>query len=235
MKRTATILTISVVTIALLVGSVELLRATRYRPSIVIHSSAKDVGLVRQGEKITQSFKIENRGKRTLVISDVESDCYCTSTPTTELQIPPGETKQFALTVDTSRLEGTVQREASLYTNDPYQSLVKVVINATVVPEFRLSAAAIDFGSIRAGRSATERLVLSLPAGGEHRVHVTGADSDASEVSIRLLPEGDHQLAVVATLSQAAQPGWWMSNVTVRSTSTAMPLFTIPVRAYIQK
>jgi len=68
---------------------------------------------------VVHTFVLSNEGDEVLEIADVVPSCSCTTTELVSSEIPPGESSQLLVRVDTTGFAGLVLREVYVFSNDP--------------------------------------------------------------------------------------------------------------------
>lgn len=99
-------------------------------PRIFIEPAEKDFGDQQAGSYVQTSFKISNKGKNELKILSLNAQCSCT-TPTIDRNvIAPGETANLTVKFDLLGHAGVLQKPVTLYTNDPKNPTINVLLKA---------------------------------------------------------------------------------------------------------
>ena len=84
---------------------------------------------------VTAQFEIKNKGLRHLTISDVKTDCGCTTVELPKKSLGPGEKFTLKLTYD-ARMLGHFQKQAAIYSNatkEPVYIMMKGVVVTEVL------------------------------------------------------------------------------------------------------
>ncbi len=106
-------------------------------PKIFVEQRKIDLGRVRQGESVTATFFVENRGDADIDIQSVRTSCSCTVSgelTADERRIEPGETLALGVTFDSKGRKGAQNREVTINSNDPIEPRLKLYLEADVVP-----------------------------------------------------------------------------------------------------
>jgi hypothetical protein len=95
-----------------------------------------DWGTIPVRPPVKQTFPIQNRGDKPLIISNVVTSCGCTTAELTSSVIPPGQRADLVVTFDPAFHEtsGPVTRLVWLETNDPAMPVVELRMDANVTP-----------------------------------------------------------------------------------------------------
>ena len=102
------------------------------KPVIVFEQMVYDFGKVDQESILRHTFIFKNKGKDTLIIDRVNATCSCTGTLLSEREIAAGESGKLEIELHTEDNTGEMTRTIKVYTNDPDNKIIKIVIKATV-------------------------------------------------------------------------------------------------------
>lgn len=101
-------------------------------PKLVIPLERYDFGTIKSGDVVKYSFRINNGGKRDLVIRSTQASCGCTATKPEKTVIAPGEETYIAIEFDSRGRTGKQHKTVSIYTNDPHYSSATLHIEGMV-------------------------------------------------------------------------------------------------------
>jgi uncharacterized protein YcfL len=95
------------------------IEAAKPKPMTTIQwlDSAKNIGKVKEGEKIEISYRFKNTGTELLIINNVVVSCGCTVAEKPEEPIAPGAEGAIKATFDTKGRVGTNHKTMAVYTN----------------------------------------------------------------------------------------------------------------------
>jgi hypothetical protein len=88
-------------------------------------------GTIKQGEKVSNSFKLTNTGKSDLLIRNVRASCGCTAVKHANI-VKPGETTEIAVTFNSRGKSNRQNKSISVITNDPKNPTTILRIMGTV-------------------------------------------------------------------------------------------------------
>lgn len=105
-------------------------------PVFKVASTNIDLGKIKGASKNEVEFKFTNEGKSDLVIRHIRSTCGCTAVQQGNLGvgIKPGESSSIKAVFNSGSYKGKVTKAIYVYTNDPKNSEVVLMLNATVEP-----------------------------------------------------------------------------------------------------
>jgi hypothetical protein len=168
------------------------------------------------------------------VIRAVEGGCACTAISATGTEIPPGARGQIEAALDTSGIEGTVNKQVSVETNDVQRPSLVLTIRVAVEPEFKLSERHIDFGVNKLGRPRSESIVIEVVRESVRPIDARSTDPAFSASIERVPSHGDVRFRLVAVQEPFLLRGWHYGNILVRTNSSFLPELRVPVRTVIE-
>ncbi|MBI1306033.1 MAG: DUF1573 domain-containing protein [Bacteroidetes bacterium] len=103
------------------------------KPTIFMEKTTFDLGEIKEGAKKQMTFTVKNTGKSPLKILKVYSVCSCTVLTNLEGEIQPGESVEVTITFDSIFQNSRVEKEVTIYTNDPSKPKVSIMIYAQII------------------------------------------------------------------------------------------------------
>jgi len=103
------------------------------RPRAVPTEPIKDFDVVAKGEVITHEFEIRNEGSAVLELTDVRPACGCTVAEY-DRKIAPGKSGKVKATVQTDNFGGPIAKSIAVFTNDPDNPKLQLMVKANVKP-----------------------------------------------------------------------------------------------------
>jgi len=104
-------------------------------PVFKLESNTFDLGKIKGSTQNEVEFKFTNQGKNDLLIRHIRATCGCTAIQqeTQGVGVKPGESSSIKATFSSGSYKGKVTKAIYVYTNDPKNSEVVLMINADVV------------------------------------------------------------------------------------------------------
>ncbi len=90
---------------------------TSQLPKFSFTNDAYDFGQIKQGEKVSYSFKFKNTGNTPLIISSASASCGCTVPSYPEEPIQPGEESKIDVVFDSNGKMGMQTKTITLVAN----------------------------------------------------------------------------------------------------------------------
>ncbi|MEZ4996412.1 MAG: DUF1573 domain-containing protein [Bacteroidales bacterium] len=104
-------------------------------PVFKLESNTVDFGKIMQNSTADVEFFFTNEGKSDLVIRHVKSGCGCTALMPTENVIKPGAKSSIKAKFSSGGYKGQIYKNIFVYTNDPKNSEVMLMIKGEVLVE----------------------------------------------------------------------------------------------------
>jgi hypothetical protein len=117
---------------ALLVTTAAWAEEATKAPLIRVEPEGFDFGNVLPGKTLRKEFTIRNFGNAPLELENVSTTCGCTAALAGAKTVEPGGSTPLAVTFQTRRFTGKVERKVLVRSNDPKTPLVEVKLGATV-------------------------------------------------------------------------------------------------------
>ncbi len=106
-------------------------RSSPTEPPLVPSELIWVFGIIPPSAKVTHHYALSNPHEDTVTITEIESDCDCTTVPKAPVAIAPGETYLLKVEFDTRTYYGETNREIKITTD--YEPLPKMILYFTSV------------------------------------------------------------------------------------------------------
>ncbi len=101
-------------------------------PVAVCENTVFDFGSIKEGQSVTNTFKLTNTGKSDLLIRNVRTSCGCTTSKNANIA-KPGETIDFVVTFNSSGKRGRQNRSLTIINNDPKNPSINLRVIGNVL------------------------------------------------------------------------------------------------------
>ncbi len=101
-------------------------------PKIAFATPEHDFGQIKNGEVIKHAYVFTNNGSATLVISNVQTSCGCTTAGEWTRQVEPGKTGSIPIQFNSGSFSGAVGKSITVTCNDPNQPTVVLQIKGVI-------------------------------------------------------------------------------------------------------
>lgn len=122
-------------------------------PTISFRETVYDAGDSWEGEVVSHTFTFTNTGNAELKISRVRSTCGCTASNLSSDTIAPGESGEIRASFNTQRYRGKKSQPIYVYSNDPANPTIQLLLETTVKTVAAFSPPDIQFGNVAYGKS----------------------------------------------------------------------------------
>jgi len=209
-------------------------------PAAVIENPVVDVGVVAKGESIEQVFTVSNSGDGVLEILDVQSACGC-AIAEFDRTIAPGGSGEVRAVVTTESLDGPVAKSVTLYTNDPTNPRLDLVVKANIRVHVDATPSYARFIQVLGEESQTVTMVLS--SGSYRNLKVSRIESPypfldvryrEAEPQERLVERDGRQWAIVVSLPSDAPVGPLADYLRVHTNHPQQKVLQLPVHGFVQ-
>lgn len=150
-------------------------------PAAVALESIKDFGVVNKGQRVTHEFHIRNDGDAVLRITDVKPSCGCTVADF-DKTVAAGEIGKVTATVDTRNFKGGIAKSVRVYTNDPDNPQIDLVIKANVKSQIEVDPGYARFIAVYGEPQKTS--VQTVWSGDRDDLRILKAESPYSFVKV---------------------------------------------------
>ena len=120
-----------IVCVALTAACLAALPALAAAPQAVVEKPVIDVGEVKRGDKVRVNFDVRNGGDAELEITEVKPSCGCTVADF-DARIAAGAAGRVRAVLDTRSFTGAIAKAVTVFTNDPANPKIHLVIKAKI-------------------------------------------------------------------------------------------------------
>ncbi|MCB9462486.1 MAG: DUF1573 domain-containing protein [Candidatus Eisenbacteria bacterium] len=191
-------------------------------------------GEVSQGEHVEYTFEFQNGGTDTLKVEQVESSCGCTAVAPRDRAIAPGASSGIQVVFHTRDYKGERSQVVAVYTNDPTEPRVDLVVHATVMPLIQSADDWLDFGEVTVGTKKTVGTLVTADPGTDFEI--LGFEGDKDLVDWNVVPaSAPDKIAyrVEATLRKDAPIGRFSERVLMKVKHPAKEEERIGIRGHV--
>jgi hypothetical protein len=214
-------------------GAVQKPPASPVGPKIQFASQSHDFGRVIEGEVANHTYTFTNVGSQTLVISDVQVSCGCTTAMDWSRSVEPGQTGTIAIQFNSATFSGPVGKSIIVTCNDPGEPVVTLQLTANiwrtieVTPQFAILSVTAESPSntttMRITNNQPEPLTLAAPE----------CDNRAFAAELKTIQPGRAFELLVRTVPPLPV-GNVSATISLKTSSTNIPTLTITAIANVQ-
>jgi hypothetical protein len=122
-------------------------------PRVQVDQADFNFGTMQQGRRKSHTFVFKNLGAAPLKLRVGKPTCKCTVGSVTERPIPPGESGTVTLEWTAITGSGPFRQSAPVYTNDPLNSTIELVIHGEVTDAEGIEPRELAFDTVPVGES----------------------------------------------------------------------------------
>jgi hypothetical protein len=108
-------------------------KKTKSGATLFLPETQHNFGKVKEGDIVSHTFQLINKGSELLEIKDIKSSCGCAATLLSNPSIKPNEAATLKVDLDTKNRVGKLSRTITLYSNDAEQENKIITIFAEVI------------------------------------------------------------------------------------------------------
>jgi len=201
-------------------------------PAVFAPVKSYDFGTVKQGEKVSHCFRLENQGNAPLKIEHMQLTLP-DMTARVPVSIPAGKTAPVCVQFGTSTLNLKVRAQARLSTNDPTQPQISFLVTGVVKAPIDLVPMAAVFAAVWKGEGGqgTVTIVNNQPK----PLQVRGLEVEGREFKARLETQKAGQVyKVVVTIPRDLAPGYYTGTVYANTDSADYARIGIPINLLVR-
>jgi Protein of unknown function (DUF1573) len=204
------------------------------QPQLLIDGPVFDFGRVDQGMTVDHVFRLLNQGTTPLRLDEVRASCDCTLAEASATEIPPGQSAQVSVRLDTLRIAGPTTKTITIRSNDPAVPVAGLSLVGQVLTDAVAAPPMVFLGRFPQGRTAQYEVVVAAGRP-EVSVSVTEVRSASRYLTARLEADGDGLgQKVVVEISPEIPIGNFNAEVVISTTSARTPTVVVPVFGVVE-
>lgn len=197
---------------------------------------SKDFGSVPKGPALTHPFRLVNKTRAPVTISNVRVSCGCVTASVLKATLAPGEETIVHAHMDTRRFSGSKTVTIYVQFSQPSSDEVRLWVQANSRDDVSVAPETFAFGVTKRGSNATSTVTITFLGGSEARILDVQCESNYVQTTLQALPRqhGDVQYQLTARLRADAPVGKWYTDIWVRTNNAAMPRVRVPLTVEIE-
>jgi len=205
-------------------------------PEIHFPETLHDFGTILATDKVTNEFKVINRGDAPLVLTKAKASCGCTVASFTRTAIPPGGEGAVTVTFSPGKRRAEQKKTVSISSNDPKNPRVKITVRAFVEAVFDFENPVLYIGKV--GWKDAGSKTITIRVRDAEAVKVAGIDSSSAFLSARMLEgfsadEKSQLLTMEVNLAPGLPPGRINETITVRTNLSEQPSARLRISGHV--
>jgi hypothetical protein len=199
---------------------------------------SKDFGSVPRGPAQKHNFRLVNKTKQAVNISNVKVSCGCLTayaSPKTYLQ--PGEETTIITSMDTTRFTGAKSVTVTVTFDRPNFEEVRLWVQANSRNDFMVTPDTFGLGQVKRGTTPTATVRVTFYGNSSARIESAKGESNYVQPVIKevhRLDTGEVAYDVTAKLRADTPVGKWYTDVWVKTNILTMPQVRVPLTVEVE-
>jgi hypothetical protein len=203
-------------------------------PRMTFVTNQYHFGRVTAGTLVKYVFIVSNAGDQTLEISKVTPGCHCTTAGDWAHQVEPGKTGNIPIQFDSGSFRGDVTKTITVTSNDKQAPNQTLTLRGTVWREIEVNP---QFAQINVMPDAPSNLTTVVHITSQSDEPVTVSDPTSAnglfKAELKTIKPGK-EFEVIVTAVPPLAPGNNTGTISVKTSSTNMPVINITAIAMVQ-
>ena len=214
-------------------------------PKISVQPEEYNFGSIVQGDTVSHSFEIYNKGNAELRIVNVRASCGCTAATPAKTNLQPGDSTDLNVIFNSHGKMGMQNKIVYIKTNDPSNTVYSVRFNGNVVsdksllgdnPKIYFPEITHDFGKVENGKVVD--YIFKFVNQGNSVLNIqdirTSCGCTAALVSSKSVKPGEDG-TIKVELNTKGHTGKMVRTVTIKSNDPKAPTSTLTIFAEVVK
>lgn len=197
---------------------------------------SKDFGTVPRGPTLSHHFRLVNKGRQPIQISNVRVSCGCSSATALQTYLRPGEETSILVRMDTTRFFGPKTVTIYVQFNQPSFDEARIWVQANARNDFSLTPDTFAFGQVKRGSAPSSTVRMTFQ--GHPGAGVLAVRSESNYLLTEFKEVHRAALEVVYDLTvklRADTPvGKWYTDVWVKTTLPSLPVVRVPLSVEVE-
>jgi hypothetical protein len=195
-----------------------------------------DFGNMKQMESRDTAVTVTNNGAGILHIREVDADCGCTIPTLAKNELAPGESTVVEINFNSKKFHGNVVKMVHIYSNDPDQPVVDVMLTANVFSPLIIDPPTqrTGFSQSLQGEELTNLVTFTATEAPQLEIDATKSRKGLFDIKTINNYEGNPQVAVMEVTIPADMPtGRQRDNVRVKTNIEDTPYVDIELACWV--
>jgi hypothetical protein len=203
-------------------------------PKIEFGEPTFDFGKLAAGPMINHVFTFTNTGDKVLEIKDVRPSCGCTTAGDYDHQVQPGKGGSIPVRFNSANYTGPIHKTVIIICNDPSETNLVLHIQGTIWRPIEVTPDSATF-LLSSDTQTNEVKVVRIVSNLEQPLAVSEPEctNAAFQTTLKTVRAGkEFELAI--SLAPQSKPASLSAPITLKTSSTNLPLITVMARALVQ-
>src|SRR5262249_48622896 len=192
---------------------------------------SKDFGAVPRGPLLRHHFRVVNRTKQTVVMSNPRVSCGCVTATATKTRLEPGEETTIYATMDTTRFTGPKSVTIFVQSESPSFEEVRLYVQAVGRNDFTVSPEVLSFGQVKRGTEATASTTVTIYSHAGAKLVTARGESNYVQPTFEEERRSDYEVVykLTAKLRSDTPVGKWFTDVWLTTNLDSLTKVRVPL------
>jgi hypothetical protein len=195
--------------------------------------SGCDFGTVPRGMQLSHQFRVVNKSKDNVSISNVRVSCGCVSASALKYQLGPGEETVILANMDSRRFFGFKQVTVFVTFSAPRFEETRLNVQAVARDDVSFAPESIAMGKVKKGESKAGKMTMSFTGGA--KITEISSESAFVQPTFKDISNGAGTAwEIEANLRGDTPPGRWYTEIWVKTANPNFPKLRVPVTVEVE-
>jgi hypothetical protein len=200
---------------------------------------SRDFGSVARGPTLSHPFRVVNKTKGNVRISNVRVSCNrCSSATALKTELAPGEETQILVTMDTLQFQGSKIITVYVQFDQPNFEEVRLWVQANSRDDVTVTPDTLSFGRIKRGSTPSASVRVAFLGNAQWKILSVASDSNYIQPTCKLVSQDVATSSVsyelTAKLRSDAPVGKWYTDIWLKTNNPATPRVRVPLTVEIE-
>lgn len=204
-------------------------------PRMDFASKEYNFGRVNMGQQVNHVYVVSNSGDATLIISNVQPGCHCTTARPWTREIAPGKTGEIPIKFDSSGFHGDITRTITVTSNGKNAPVQTLFLRGSIWREIEVNPQTA-YMSVPPESDTPTSTVVHIINQGSNGITLSNPTCANNKFKVALketVPGKEFELTITAMTPLPA--GNNIGTISVNTSSTNVPVLTITALAMVQQ
>lgn len=196
----------------------------------------RDFGSVPHGPTLSHPFRLTNKTKDNVHISNVRVSCGCVTASAQKADLAPGESTAIMAQMDTNRFYGHKTVTIFVQFDRPEWSEVALTVQANSRDDVAISPDTLAYGRIKRGKGANGSLTITFLRNGQLQILEVRSESNYVQPTVKETRRTDYEVnyQLSANIRPDLPVGKWYTDLWLKTNHLAAPQIRVPVTVEVE-
>jgi hypothetical protein len=197
---------------------------------------SKDYGSVPRGPMLSHHFRVVNRTKDPVNVSNVRVSCGCVTATAMKTYLKPNEETTIYTTMDTTRFIGPKSVTVFVTFDSPQYEEVRLVVQANGRNDLTMAPDSLAFGQVKRGNEATAETTITFYGHTGAKITAAKGESNYVQATVKEERRTDYEVVykLTAKLRNDTPVGKWYTDVWLTTSVDTLTKVRVPVTVEVE-